>query len=78
MTGKEGVLTPLIQRAVSSALAGEMDAHWGDAVSNRRNGDNRTHVTSGAGRLDISTPRDRAGTCEPPRVQKRQTVLTET
>lgn len=78
LTGKDGVLTPLIQRAVSTALEGEIDAHLGDSVSNRRNGYNRKQVKSGSGMLEISTPRDRAGTFEPQLVKKRQTVLTET
>jgi len=78
LTGKDGVLTPLIQRAVSVALEGEMDSHLSAGESNRRNGYNRKRVKSGTGNLDIATPRDRAGTFEPQLVKKRQTVLTET
>jgi putative transposase len=79
LTGKDGILTPMIQRAVTAALEGEMAAHLGeDSSSNRRNGYSRKQVKSGAGMLEIATPRDRAGTFEPQLVKKRQTVLTET
>jgi putative transposase len=78
LTGKDGILTPLIQRAVSLALEGEMESHLDESVSNRRNGYNRKQVKSSAGMLEISTPRDRCGTFEPQIVKKRQTVLTET
>ncbi len=85
LTGEDGVLTSLIQRAVSAALEGEMAAHMASAASaagedgsNRRNGYSRKRVKSGAGVLDIATPRDRDGSFEPHLVKKRQTVLTET
>ena len=87
LTGKGGVLTPLIQRAVEAALEGEMEAHQAsvsfssaadDGPRNRRNGTSRKRVKSGVGMLDIATPRDRDGSFEPQLVKKRQTVLTET
>ena len=78
LTGKNGLLTPLIQRAVTAALEGEMEYHLSESSSNRRNGYNRKQVKSSSGMLDIATPRDSAGTFEPQLVKKRQTVLTET
>ena len=76
LMGKDGMLTPLIQRAVSAALEGEVESHLAESADNRRNGYNRKQVKSGSGMLEISTPRDRAGTFEPQLIKKRQTVLT--
>ena len=81
LIGKDGVLTPFIQRAVQSALEGEMEAHLEETrldEENRRNGYTRKQVKSGLGTFDLQTPRDRAGSFEPQLVQKRQTVLTST
>lgn len=42
LTGKDGILTPLIKEIIEAALEGEMDAHLSDCKdqgqSNRRNG----------------------------------------
>ncbi|MCW8400269.1 hypothetical protein OQJ26_15920 [Legionella sp. PATHC038] len=42
LTGKDGILTPLIKELLEAALEGEMDSHMTDChetgISNRRNG----------------------------------------
>lgn len=65
LIGAGGVLTPLVQRAVAAALAGEMEAHLATSEApNRRNGHSRKTVKSGLGSFEIATPRDREGTFE--------------
>jgi len=39
ITGKDGVLTPLIKKLTEAALEGELDSHLAqDVVPNRKNG----------------------------------------
>jgi len=81
LTGKDGVLTPLIKQLLEAALEGEMDAHMSDCQeegqANRRNGKTKKLVKTGAGSFELETPRDREGTFEPEIVKKRQTILNE-
>lgn len=81
LTGKDGILTPLIKELLESALEGEMDAHLSEChetgASNRRNGKLSKSMKSEAGVFDLETPRDRAGSFEPEIIKKRQTVLNE-
>lgn len=78
LTGKEGILTPLIKKILEQALEAELSQHFKDAEtadSNRRNGYNRKRVKSSQGSFDLDTPRDRNSTFDPEIVKKRQTVL---
>jgi transposase-like protein len=78
LTGKEGILTPLIKQILESALDAELSQHLVDAkksASNRRNGYNRKQVKSTNGGFELSTPRDRDGSFEPELVKKRQTIV---
>jgi len=78
LTGRDGVLTPLIKRILESALDAELSQHLEDAkksASNRRNGYNRKQVKSTNGSFELSTPRDREGSFEPELVKKRQTII---
>ncbi|MDI9819688.1 MULTISPECIES: transposase [unclassified Legionella] len=79
LTGKDGVLTPLIKALLESALEGEMDAHLSecreDGSANRRNGKLTKTVKSSIGAFNLNTPRDRDGSFEPEIIKKRQTVL---
>jgi len=78
LTGRDGVLTPLIKRVVESALEGELDAHLeaeSTEESNRKNGKTSKTVKSEHGPFELSTPRDRNSTFEPELVKKRQTIL---
>ena len=81
LTGKDGILTPLIKQLLESTLEGELDAHLAECsekgVSNRRNGKTSKLVKSTSSAFELITPRDREGTFEPEIVRKRQTVLNE-
>tara|TARA_R110000868_G_C10875903_1_gene762600 strand:- start:299 stop:1531 length:1233 start_codon:yes stop_codon:yes gene_type:complete len=78
LTGKEGVLTPLIKQLLEASLEAEMDTHLdNESSSNRRNGKLKKTVKTNQGNVEIETPRDRAGTFEPQIIKKRQTVLNE-
>ena len=76
--GKEGAFGPMLQQLLQAALEGEMSAHLQEAepgVANRRNGRSVKQLKTNDGPIELSTPRDRAGTFEPEIVRKRQTVL---
>jgi transposase-like protein len=81
LTGKDGVLTPLIKQLLEAALEGEMEAHIAECKQegqqNRRNGKTKKMVKSGSGSFELETPRDRECTFEPDIVKKRQTILNE-
>jgi putative transposase len=81
LTGKGGVLTPLIKKILEAALEGEMDSHLSDCKSdnlpNRRNGKLTKTIKTDTGSFELSTPRDRDSSFEPEIVKKRQTVLNE-
>lgn len=77
LTGKEGILTPLIKQLTEAALTAELDDHLSDTgTTNRRNGSTSKTVKTGSGSFELKTPRDRAGTFEPQIVKKNQTKLT--
>lgn len=81
LTGKDGVLTPLIKQIIEASLDGEMESHLTDCkdlgISNRRNGKLKKIVKTGTGSFELETPRDREGSFEPEIVKKRQTILNE-
>jgi len=78
VTGKDGVLTPLIKKLTEAALEGELDSHLAeDVVPNRKNGKTSKTVKSTAGPFELDTPRDRAGTFEPQLVKKHQTSVSD-
>jgi transposase-like protein len=81
LTGKGGILTPLLKELLESALEGELDAHLLETreagVSNRRNGKTSKQVQTSSDSFELLTPRDRDGSFEPEIVKKRQTVLNE-
>ncbi len=81
MTGKDGILTPLIKEIIEAALEGEMDAHLSECKdqhqANRRNGSLKKTMKTGTGSFELETPRDRNSSFEPELVKKRQTVLNE-
>lgn len=78
LTGKDGVLTPLIKQLTEAALSAELDQHLADSTQpNRRNGRSRKTVKAATGSFELETPRDRAGTFEPELVKKNQTKLTD-
>jgi putative transposase len=78
LSGKDGILTPLIKQLTEAAMAAELDAHLATSdQSNRKNGSTPKTVKSPAGAFELNTPRDRAGTFEPQLVRKHQTHLTD-
>jgi putative transposase len=81
LTGKGGVLTPLLKELLESALEGELEAHLLEnrevGISNRRNGKSSKQVQTGSDSFELLTPRDREGSFEPEIVKKRQTILNE-
>ncbi len=78
LTGKDGILTPLIKQLTEAAMQAELDEHLADKKQpNRKNGSTSKSVKSPAGSFELSTPRDRAGSFEPQLVKKHQTHLTD-
>jgi len=78
LTGKDGVLTPLIKQLTEAALAGELEDHLLESEdSNRKNGSSPKTIKTGSGSFKLDNPRDRNGTFEPELIKKHQTVLTE-
>ena len=81
--GREGAFGPLLQQLLEAALGGELAGHLAegdadpDAAANRRNGHTVKQLRTGGGTLELSTPRDRAGTFEPQIVRKRETILAD-
>ena len=80
LSGKDGVLAPLLENLLNSALEGEMDSHL-DArereFGNRRNGHLSKQVQTSMGEVTINTPRDRDGTFDPQVVRKREKILAD-
>ncbi len=78
LTGKEGILTPLIKQLTEAALKAELDQHLeNDPKPNRKNGSTRKTVKTTGGSFELDTPRDRANTFEPQLVKKHQTHMTD-
>ncbi|WP_103511432.1 IS256 family transposase [Streptomyces sp. SM13] len=83
LTGEGGLLAELTRKVLESALEGELTDHLGHepgerAVGGRenyRNGHRSKTVTTEVGPVEITVPRDRAGTFEPQLVRKRQRRL---
>jgi transposase-like protein len=76
--------TQMLQRVIDRGLSAELDAHLGyerhakaaeGERSNTRNGSTKKRLKGTFGALEVTTPRDRAGTFEPQLVKKRQTRL---
>lgn len=78
LTGKDGILTPLIKQLTEAAMQAELEEHLSDKEqSNRKNGSTSKTLKSPAGSFELDTPRDRAGSFEPQLVKKHQTHLTD-
>ena len=67
LTGKDGILTPLIKKQLTeAALKAELESHLeAEDVPNRKNGSTRKTLKAPSGSFKLETPRDRAGTFEP-------------
>ena len=78
ISGKEGVLAPLIKQLTEAALEAELESHIADDVlPNRKNGKSSKTIKTSEGRIDLKTPRDRAGTFEPQIIKKHQTSVSD-
>lgn len=82
ISGKDGVLAPLIKELVESALEGEIESHIADEAlqgrKNRRNGYNKKTIKgSSEGSFELKTPRDREGSYEPQLIKKNQTSISD-
>jgi transposase-like protein len=78
ISGKDGVLAPLLKQLTEAALEAELDSHLADdVVPNRKNGKSAKTIKTSEGKIDLETPRDRAGTFEPQIIQKHQTSVSD-
>ena len=78
LTGKDGILTPLIKKLTEAALAAELDSHLAqEVIANRKNGTTKKRIKATSGNFELSTPRDRNGSFEPQLVKKHQTCLSD-
>ena len=78
LTGKDGILTPLIKQLTEAAMQAELDEHLSTKEQpNRKNGSTSKTVKRPAGSFELNTPRDRVGSFEPQLVKKHQTHLTD-
>jgi transposase-like protein len=78
LSGKDGVMMPLIKQIVEAALKGELESHLGTEPAearNRKNGKTSKNMRTDYGSFELDTPRDRNATFEPELVKKRQTAL---
>ena len=80
ISGKDGVLAPLVKQLVEAALEAEVESHIKDDVlsgnKNRKNGKTSKTIKSTDGTFELNTPRDRAGSFEPQLVKKNQTTIS--
>ena len=78
ISGKDGVLAPLLKQLTEAALEGELDSHLADdVVPNRKNGKSSKTIKTSEGKIDLDTPRDRASTFEPQFIKKHQTSVSD-
>jgi transposase-like protein len=78
ISGKDGVLAPLLKQLTEAALEAELDSHLADdVVPNRKNGKSGKTIKTSEGKIDLETPRDRAGTFEPQFIKKHQTSVSD-
>ena len=81
ISGKDGVLAPLVKQLVEAALQAEAESHIMQDVyvgnKNRKNGTSSKTIKTSDGEFILDTPRDRAGSFEPQLVKKNQTHLTD-
>lgn len=80
ISGKDGVLAPLVKQLVEAALEAEVESHIKDDVlsgnKNRKNGKTSKTIKSTDGTFELNTPRDRNGSFEPQIVKKNQTTIS--
>jgi len=75
---KGGAFAPLLKDFLEAALQAELDEHLeqgDDEQNNRKNGYNTKLLKTGAGTIELDTPRDRNSDFSPEIVKKRETIL---
>ena len=81
ISGKDGVLAPLVKQLVEAALEAELESHIAQDLfagnKNRKNGTSSKNIKTSGGGFILDTPRDRAGSFEPQLIKKNQTHLTD-
>ena len=78
LTGKDGILTPLIKQLTEAAMQAELEEHLAkEELPNRKNGKTSKTIKTLSGNFELDTPRDRSNTFEPQLVKKNQTQLTD-
>lgn len=78
LTGKGGILTPLIKELTEVALEAELESHLSQEVlKNRKNGKSKKRMKTSQGTFELEVPRDRNSTFEPQIVKKRQTSISD-
>jgi len=78
LSGKDGILGPLIKQLTEAALNAELEHHLAnDHQPNRKNGRTSKNIKHPSGNFELETPRDRNGTFEPQLVKKNQTTLSD-
>jgi len=75
---KGGAFAPLLKDFLEAALQAELDEHLDQEdpeQNNRKNGYNTKLLKTGAGSIELDTPRDRNSDFSPEIVKKRETIL---
>lgn len=78
---KGGAFAPLLKDFLEAALQAELDEHLEQEdgeQNNRKNGYNTKLLKTGAGTIELDTPRDRNSDFSPDIVKKRETILANT
>jgi len=70
LTGRDGLLSGLIGQVLQAGLALELDDHLAGGELNGRNGFRAKMLSTEAGPVTVSVPRDRAGTFDPVLIPK--------
>ena len=78
ISGKDGILAPLVKQLTEAVLEAELDSHLAQEVlPNRKNGKTSKTLKTSSGNILLNTPRDRAGTFEPQLVKKNQSSISD-
>ena len=80
LSGKDGILTPLVKKLTEAALEAELEHHLNndnDEENNRRNGKSSKLMKSTSGVFELNVPRERNGSFEPQFVKKYQNTLSD-
>jgi putative transposase len=81
LTGRYGLLAGLIGQLLQAGLALELEDHLGGGGGNGRSGYRAKTLSTEAGPVTVSVPRDRAGTFEPaliPKGSRRTAGISDT